>query len=157
MKKSCQNHHYSEKQFREYLLWTTDLERLASKFKIEHFLGAHPADHPYTNEHDSNFNTSTWIWNANTPLKSRSHWIVVFHKRCGNRYVYQIMDSLALLLSSYKDIFECISSMQHKDTNIETCLKNSMQSTNMFTCGWWSLYYLITSKFKFHSAISSLA
>ena len=56
------------------------------------------------------------------------------------------MDSLALPLSSYKDILECISAIQHKQVSIEMLLTNRMQSTTTFMCGWWSLYYLISSK-----------
>ena len=113
-------------------------------------MGVYPADHhPHIkNKHNSNCNTSTWIWNTDTFSKPGSHWIAIGHKICGNKHFYQIMDSLALLLSSYNNILESISSMQQKDVKIETFLKNHMQSTNTFTCAWWSLYYLISLKFK---------
>ena len=76
------------------------------------------------------------------------HWIAIQHKTRGDKYIYQIMDSLALPLFSYKDILNTISSMQRKNVSIETVLKNCMRSTSTFTCRWWSIYYLISSKFK---------
>ena len=144
MKKACQNHNYSEKQFREIPLWTPDLQWLALKFETQNFLGVYLADHhPNTDERNSN-----WIWNTNTSSKSGMYWIAVWHKTHRDKHAYQIMDSLALPLSSYKDILNTISGMQHKNISIENVLKNRMQSTNTFTCGWWSIYYLISSKFK---------
>ena len=68
-------------------------------------------------------------------LKSGSHWIVVFTK-----------DVETDMFIRKWILWHC--HFHYKDTNIETCLKNRMQSTNTFTCGWWSLYYLISSKFK---------
>ena len=127
MKRSHKCNSYSENQFRKNPLWT-DLEKSATKFRIQNFLGVYLANHhPYIND-ASNHIVTTWIWNADTSSKDGSHWII-FHKKYANRNVYQIMDSLALPLSLYKDILECIS---------------AMQPTTIFTCGWWSLYYFIS-------------
>ena len=143
MKKACQNHNYSKKQFREIPLWTPDLQRLVLKFKIQNFLGVYPADHhPYMDECDSN-----WIWNTDisklqNTLNSRPTQNTWRQTCISNNGLFGIT------ASSYKVILNTISGMQHKNVSIEIVLKNHMQSTNTFTCGWWSIYYLISSKFK---------
>ena len=127
---------YSKNQFRKNPLWMTDLEKLATKFRIQNFLGVYPADHhPYINN-ASNHIITTWIWNTDTSSKYGLQWITIFLKKYTDRNVYEIMDSLALLLSLYKDILEYISAMQHKQVSIEMLLINRMQSKTTFTCGW---------------------
>ena len=134
MKRSNKCNSYSKNQFRQNPLWTTDLEKLPMKFGIQNFLGVYPANHhPYINA--SNHIVTTWIWNTDTSSKDGLYRITIFHKRYANRNVYQIMDLLALPLSSYKDILEYTSAMQHKQVSIETLLTNCMQSMTTFTCG----------------------
>ena len=86
-----------------------------------------------------------WIWNTNPSTQEGTNWIGVKHCHKDSDNVDMLMDSFGKPISDYPEIVKTISAMHRKSVSINSLTRNRMQQHNTYTCGWWSLYFLLAS------------